>query len=238
MGADDVFVLRPLTLDDAEELTTLLSSEEESNLACFQWRKRTCDTVESTQKEIKWALGSYVEARALVAAAGNRGSEAEEPAPVAGKQGDRVVGLVGLHTFRPRLKSCEVGYWLCSAAQGRGVMAETVRKYAAYAFGRYDIHRLEIKCLPANIASKAVARAAGFTYEGVERACELAVEGWPLFDDYEVWSLLEIDPIPFAALKPAPAGSPEEEAAPEASGGAKRRHSVIVSIVNWGRCLR
>jgi RimJ/RimL family protein N-acetyltransferase len=58
------------------------------------------------------------------------------------------------------------------------------------AFELIHLHRIEIHCDPANVASAAVPRKLGFTHEGTLRAKTRFLDGW---SDSMVWGLLETD---------------------------------------------
>ncbi len=84
---------------------------------------------------------------------------------------DRLLGAVTLHG--PEGHLAEIGYWLDAAARGRGVATRAVRLLTDHAF-RADpaLIRIGLRTLSGNTASGAVARRAGFTFEGVLRSLE------------------------------------------------------------------
>jgi len=65
----------------------------------------------------------------------------------------------------------EIGYWLAPQARGRGVMSEAVALVLAYGFSPAPdglaLRRVVWRALAGNAASAAVARRAGFRWEGV-----------------------------------------------------------------------
>jgi RimJ/RimL family protein N-acetyltransferase len=75
------------------------------------------------------------------------------------------VGLVGPGLLRPGA-SVEIGWWVGPAHRGRGLATRAVRLVAAWAVEELDRPVLEAVCDPANPASAAVARRAGFTPDG------------------------------------------------------------------------
>jgi RimJ/RimL family protein N-acetyltransferase len=77
------------------------------------------------------------------------------------------LGGIGLHA---RLEAVfEVGFWLAAAARGRGVMTDSVRLVARYAFDVLGAQRVEWQAQVGNEASRAVARRVGFREEGTCR---------------------------------------------------------------------
>jgi RimJ/RimL family protein N-acetyltransferase len=82
------------------------------------------------------------------------------------------VGPVGLHHVDWRNRTAEVGYWTARAARGRGLTSAGVRLLCAWALGPLGLERLELRTAVENTASQHVARACGFTREGVLRDAE------------------------------------------------------------------
>ena len=77
--------------------------------------------------------------------------------------GDDVVGGCGLHD-RLGPAALEIGYWVHVGFTRRGLAKEAVRQLCAEAFARPRIEHVEIHHDRANVASGAVAAAAGFSF--------------------------------------------------------------------------
>jgi RimJ/RimL family protein N-acetyltransferase len=86
--------------------------------------------------------------------------------------GDKAVVLGGCSLDDVRLdRGCAaLGYWLASAARGRGVATHAVRLLARWAFADLGLARLELTCGPDNEASQRVAERCGFVREGLLRS--------------------------------------------------------------------
>ncbi len=80
----------------------------------------------------------------------------------------RFVGSAGLH-FSTGMLGPAVGYWLAPWARGQGYAAEATRALADWAFDR-GAHRVHLSADVRNVASRAVARRAGFVEEGIVRS--------------------------------------------------------------------
>lgn len=78
------------------------------------------------------------------------------------------LGNAGAHTISWEDDRCELGYWLSSAAEGKGYMAEAVGLLEVELF-RLGFHRIEIRCNSRNLRSAAVPKRSGYVLEGVLR---------------------------------------------------------------------
>jgi RimJ/RimL family protein N-acetyltransferase len=75
-----------------------------------------------------------------------------------------LLAAVGVHDLGA---VAEVGYWVTSAARGRGVATTAVSLVSRWALGMAGVARLELLAHPENGASQRVAEKAGFTREGL-----------------------------------------------------------------------
>lgn len=81
----------------------------------------------------------------------------------------RLVGTAALFLPSGRSKGGEIGYAVYPAGRGHGYAAQASRALTAWGFA-LGLQRIEIKVAVRNVASLKTALAAGFRYEGVERA--------------------------------------------------------------------
>jgi ribosomal-protein-serine acetyltransferase len=84
----------------------------------------------------------------------------------------RTVGEIGYHRVEWQHRSTSIGYWLASAAQGRGTMTRAVRALVDWAFRGWRLNRVEVLAAPGNARSRAVVERLGFTEEGTLRQAE------------------------------------------------------------------
>jgi len=94
-------------------------------------------------------------------------------------EGGGVVGTVALFGIR-RLhwQSCELGFGLDAARQGRGLMTEAVGAALAYAFDDLALHRVSATHRVDNLASRRVLDRLGFVEEGIIREHAIAHGEW------------------------------------------------------------
>lgn len=99
----------------------------------------------------------------------------------------RLLGGTGLHT-RLGENQLEIGYWIHKDFVNQGLVTECTAALIKVAFELMHVHRIEIHCDPANLASAAIPRKLGFTHEGTLRAKTPFLDSW---SDSMVWGLLE-----------------------------------------------
>jgi ribosomal-protein-serine acetyltransferase len=103
-------------------------------------------------------------------------------------------GLVGLKDIDYLNRKIEIGYWLIEKMTGKGIMLQSVEKIIEFIFEILEMNRIQIKCGVGNVKSSAVAKKAGFIYEGIERQGERHQNNYL---DLEVYSLLQKEWLKF-----------------------------------------
>ncbi len=98
----------------------------------------------------------------------------------------RVLGAAGLHT-RQGPGVLEIGYWVRADSVNQGFATEAARALTQHGLEVEGIDRIEIRCNPANVASRRVPERLGFrlaeTIEGEDRdtlVYAVTAEGWRL----------------------------------------------------------
>jgi ribosomal-protein-serine acetyltransferase len=79
--------------------------------------------------------------------------------------------LVGILDYRPNWKNrtVELGYWLDTALQGKGIVTQACRAMIWHAFEEHQLQKVVISCAIDNPRSRAVAERLGFLQEGILR---------------------------------------------------------------------
>jgi ribosomal-protein-serine acetyltransferase len=101
--------------------------------------------------------------------------------------GDEYAGGVGM-TFGPFGVQAEIGYWIRSKFEGRGLITRGVIGMTNLAFRERGVHRVVIRAGVDNVRSRAIPERLGFTMEGVARGGERGSGG---FYDLAVFAVLE-----------------------------------------------
>ena len=79
------------------------------------------------------------------------------------------LGNVSANNLDHQVRRCEIGYWMRTDQAGRGYMTEAVNALTAMLVKSLQMHRIQIRCDPRNLASAAVARKCGYEFEGTVR---------------------------------------------------------------------
>jgi ribosomal-protein-serine acetyltransferase len=101
---------------------------------------------------------------------------------------ETLCGTVGFNSYSTQNKTVEIGYWIGSRFQGRGLMTNAVKALLNIAFTRYNCNRVSIQCSTLNKSSANIPKRLGFTFEGVLRQIEVVGEN---VYDHNIYSLLK-----------------------------------------------
>ena len=145
-----MFELRPLRLDDLDDLVAELQDPEIPRWTRIPEPYGREDGREFLERSaVGWSEGSGANF-AIVAAAD-----------------DRLIGSIGA-IFQDE-DAATVGYWVARRARGRGIATEALRLVSRWLLESFPIERVELVTSPENEASQRVAEKAGFTREGLLR---------------------------------------------------------------------
>ena len=76
------------------------------------------------------------------------------------------IGSTGFISLDNLNKQGEIGYWLRSDFEGKGLMTECVKASIKYGFEKLGLNRIVIKCNSENTKSAAIPKRLGFMLEG------------------------------------------------------------------------
>ncbi|MGY1826269.1 MULTISPECIES: GNAT family N-acetyltransferase [unclassified Blastococcus] len=145
---------RLLTFDDAPALTRLVVEDREFQAPWEPARDERWYTEAGQRADVRAALERHAAGLSL-------------PCVVLDDDG-AVVGRVTLNNVvRGAFQSCSLGYWVASAANGRGLATRAVGEMLRRAFGDLGLHRVEAGTLLHNAASQKVLERNGFTRYGL-----------------------------------------------------------------------
>lgn len=141
--------IRLLEVDDAEEVFALVDAERERLRIWMPWVDTTKGPAE---------VRTYIET--------NRSTDSLDALGI--YVDGAYVGGCGLMTDRGDV-DIEVGYWIGSSHEGRGLATRATRGLIGHAFGELGRHRVTICVAPENTRSRAIPERLGFVQEGVLR---------------------------------------------------------------------
>lgn len=102
-----------------------------------------------------------------------------------------LVGSISLfHIVRPGTQSATVGYFVGAPFVRQGYATDALQLVLRFAFGKLRLHRVEANIQPGNLPSIALAKAVGFSSEGLSRRYVKIRGKWR---DHERWALLVED---------------------------------------------
>lgn len=145
--------LRPLLAADAFTLYRLIDAERERLGQWLPWVEETRSERDSA-RFIADATEERRRRRSLVLAMCVEGV---------------IVGTIGLHYVEWFDRSAELGYWIASAAEGRGIVTRAARSLLTFAFGTVGLHRIVVRCAVGNERSARVAERLHMRREGLLR---------------------------------------------------------------------
>ena len=201
----DDFGLRPLRADDAPDIFTAIDTQREH---LGRWLPFVAAThrVEQTREVVAAML-------------------ADPANPVFTlRVGDAFAGLIGFKSADSTTLTIEIGYWLRSEYQGRGLMTAAAEALCRMAFGQMGMENVEIKCAAGNLRSNRIPLRLGFRLDRIEVRGEQLADGE--FTDLNVYRL----PRPCNKKKPGrrflpvptPDNTPALPAQPRPSPGQGR----------------
>jgi len=102
----------------------------------------------------------------------------------------RLIGGIGMHDWHHPTGRAQVGYWIGKEHEGQGIVSQCLQKFIDHLFSRIGLNKVEIRFVPANVRSAALAGRLGFRTEGIIRQ---SIMNNGLIDDLVVTGMLKKD---------------------------------------------
>lgn len=157
----DRLLLRPFSLEDAEDMFRIYSDVETMKYWSEQPAKDVAAAQEMVRKDIEFD-GETAVFWAIV-----------------DKTSDTVIGKCTLFAYSDQNRRAEIGYVLSRSFWGRGVMTEACKAIINLAFGELQLHRIEADTDVENAGSIALLQKLGFQNEGLFR------QRWRVYDEWQ-----------------------------------------------------
>ncbi len=165
----DGAVIRRYTLDDADVLFAAADADRERLSEWLPW----LEGMKTVEDERRWLEGALADPESLLGCGI--------------WVGDELAGGVGLERD-PFNVTVEIGYWLRSVFEGRGLVTRASRLLTEHAFTEFGVHKVVIAAGTNNVRSRAVPERLGFQEEAVLREEGRGSKG---FYDLVVYGMLE-----------------------------------------------
>lgn len=142
--------LRPWSPDDAPALVAAVTESLDHLRPWMRWAEAPPD-LEATLAQLRRLRADF-------------DRDLDHTYGVFAADGGAIVGGCGLHG-RLDAGALEIGYWVAARHGGRGLATELAGALTRAAFAVHRVHRVEIRCDPANHASARVAAKLGYRHE-------------------------------------------------------------------------
>ena len=171
LKVDDEIEIRMLQEADTETVYALVDRNREHLGQWLIWVDRS-NSPEVTRQFIKESRQSYENKESLSAGIWLKGE---------------LVGAIGVVRYDWYNRKLEIGYWVSSDQQGKGIVTRSVSAIIDDAFRNLGFNRVEIHCATGNKRSRAIPERLGFKQDGIMREASLLSSE---FVDKVIYSLL------------------------------------------------
>ena len=154
---DDEIEIRMLEESDTNEVFELVNRNREHLRRWLIWVDRS-DSPEVTRQFIKDSRRRYENKEAMSAGIWHNG---------------QLAGAIGIVQYDWYNRKMEIGYWVSTDRQGKGIITRSVAAMIDDAFMNLGLNRVEIQCAIENLRSRAVPERLGFKRDGVMRESSL-----------------------------------------------------------------
>ncbi len=157
-------LLRPWQADDAPRMKATIDANLDHLRAWMPWALNEPSPIEDISARIALFAEEFE--------SGVNGVYA-----IFSRDGAEVIGGTGLH---PRIASgLEIGYWIARTHTGNGYATEAARALTKAALEMPDVHEVQIRCHPDNLASAAVPERLGYRHIRTFEDPEILVNSVP-----------------------------------------------------------
>ncbi|EFH82623.1 GNAT family N-acetyltransferase [Ktedonobacter racemifer] len=174
IAVDNDIQLRLLELHHAQVYNDLINRNREALVAWMPWAAYE-NSLEQTQSFLQYKLRQFADGKGAQFGLWYQ---------------DQLVGALGLNDLDREDSKVEIGYWIDTSMQGKGLVTRASRALIAYAFHEYGLNKIEIHCATANKRSRAVAERLGFLHEGTIRQAQRLGDH---FVDMAIYGMLASD---------------------------------------------
>jgi len=149
----DNYKLRLITKNDVHSFYKLIQNNLEKLEDTFAGTVSKTRTLEETKEFIDSALNKIV-------------LKLYYPFVIIEKSSDNIIGLIDLKNINWDIPKTEIGYFIDSNYEGKGVSTRSLSAIVGYSFNELKMNKLFLRTTKSNIGSQRVAEKNGFEKEG------------------------------------------------------------------------
>ncbi|MDN4606365.1 GNAT family N-acetyltransferase [Sporosarcina highlanderae] len=155
-----------IRMPEVEDALDLWNAKRNSRASLKEWMPWAQEEAElhSTEENLRQAIADFITRKDL-------------RLHIFLKETGEFIGSTGLHRINWSIPKFEIGYWLDSKFEGRGLMTEAVERLTRFAFEELGARRVEIRCDEENVKSRSVAVRTGYELEGILKSDSLSANG-------------------------------------------------------------
>ena len=150
---DDETELRLIEQQDAERLNSLIDRNHAHLKEHSVWLKED-HSIDNTRRFINHNLERFADNEGFAIAIWYKGEMA---------------GQIEYNYIDWANRKTEIGFWLGTSYQGKGLATRSSRFLVSYAFNELKLNRVEMRCAVENKKSRRICENLGFTKEGIVR---------------------------------------------------------------------
>src|SRR5438876_119070 len=137
---DDEIELRPWQVTDAEAVFEAVKRNYDHLRTFMEWIKPD-HSIEDYERFIDREMSGTTENKDLGFGIFRAGT---------------LIGTIGLGYFDHDAKVTEIGYWIDSSEEGKGIISKACETLIDFAFRELGMNRIQIRCATANVRSAAI----------------------------------------------------------------------------------
>lgn len=164
----DRLIIRAPKIEDAEIAWKAVIASHEALKEWMPWAQSK-QTLEQTTTNLRQAVADFITRKDL-------------RLHLFLKETGEFIGASGLHRINWDVRKFEIGYWIDSRFEGKGLMTEAVERITKFAFEELYANRVEIRCDSENVRSRSVAERLEYILEGTLHHDSLSADGKKLRD--------------------------------------------------------
>lgn len=164
----DRLIIRAPKVEDAEAVQRAVVASQDALKDWMPWAQEK-ESIEQRVRNLRQAVADFITRKDL-------------RLHLFLKETGEFVGCSGLHRIDWDVRKFEIGYWIDSKFEGKGLMTEAVERITTFAFEELKANRVEIRCDSENVRSRSVAERLGYILEGTLHHDSLSADGKRLRD--------------------------------------------------------